>query len=345
MTARAHDDRQGHHYYIRRLRRPTHTCIVVMTLAVIMVRRGGHHVEIAFFGKICYHSHYQRRSPNLTSQEYRAICFRSQKIILESWKQRMDIQITNKALHNLTCDALVVGAATTKTEQGMKQVVLSETAKTVDNLLGGLLSQICTDDEFKGGLGEMATVYTMGRLEAKRIILVGLGTQETLNTQSLRRACAVATRHLQSTGAHVVGLALGGQEFHIDGKLAAQAQVEGSLLGLYTFKKYQRQDTNSNGRAVTKLQLVAGDAHVHELDEAVRRGTILAEATNFARDLVNEPPNVLTPTELANRASAMAMHFRHRCYASHSTIEACHQRDRTGFDNGEYAQRNRLSSR
>ena len=51
----------------------------------------------------------------------------------------MDIQITSKALHNLTCDALVVGAATTKTEQGMKQVVLSETAKTVDNLLGGLL--------------------------------------------------------------------------------------------------------------------------------------------------------------------------------------------------------------
>ncbi len=162
----------------------------------------------------------------------------------------MDIQVTSKALNNLTCDALVVGAANTKTEQGTKQVVLSETAKAVDSLLGGLLSRICTDGEFKGGLSEMTTVYTMGKLEAKRIILIGLGVQETLNAQSLRRASAVAARHLQSTGAHSVGLALGGQEFGVDGKLAAQAQVEGSLLGLYTFRKYQRQDTNGNGRVV-----------------------------------------------------------------------------------------------
>lgn len=225
----------------------------------------------------------------------------------------MDIQVTSKGLNDLTCDALVVGAANTKTEQGTKQVVLSETAKAVDSLLGGLLSQICRDGEFKGGLSEMTTVYTMGKLEAKRIILVGLGAQETLNPQSLRRASAVAARHLQSTGAHAVGLALGGQEFRVDGKLAVQAQVEGSLLGLYTFRKYQRQDTNGNGRGVIRLELVAGDAHAHELDEAVHRGTVLAEATNFARDLVNEPPNVLTPTELANRASAMAKHFGLEC--------------------------------
>jgi leucyl aminopeptidase len=45
------------------------------------------------------------------------------------------------------------------------------------------------------------------------------------------------------------------------------------------------------------------------LDLAVDHGIALAEATNFARDLVNEPPNVLTPSELANRASAMARQF------------------------------------
>ena len=47
--------------------------------------------------------------------------------------------------------------------------------------------------------------------------------------------------------------------------------------------------------------------------EAVRRGSALAEATNFARDLVNEPPNILTPTELANRSAAMSSQFGLEC--------------------------------
>ena len=56
---------------------------------------------------------------------------------------------------------------------------------------------------------------------------------------------------------------------------------------------------------------ISADEAIHA--EAIRRGSALAEATNFARDLVNEPPNVLTPTELANRASTMAQQYGLEC--------------------------------
>src|SRR5207248_2095705 len=141
------------------------------------------------------------------------------------------IQITSKALNNLKCDAIVVGAANTRTGKGTKQVVLSQAAKQADALLEDLLSQLAADREFKGSLGELTTVHPMGRLEAKRLVLVGLGSQETLDTQSLRRASAIAARHLQNTGAHTLALALGSQEFNIDIQSAAQAQIEGTLLG------------------------------------------------------------------------------------------------------------------
>ncbi len=49
------------------------------------------------------------------------------------------------------------------------------------------------------------------------------------------------------------------------------------------------------------------------LRSAVERGLILAESTNFARDLGNEPPNVLTPTELAERARRMAAEVGLNC--------------------------------
>ena len=98
----------------------------------------------------------------------------------------MDLQITDKALKEVACDALVVGAIRSKAEQNTNGVVLSKAAKEVDAVLGGLLSEICSGGEFRGSLGEMTTIYMMGKLTAKRVIVVGLGPQDTLNAQSLR---------------------------------------------------------------------------------------------------------------------------------------------------------------
>ncbi|HLQ29835.1 MAG TPA: leucyl aminopeptidase [Ktedonobacteraceae bacterium] len=220
----------------------------------------------------------------------------------------MDFQIASKAVKDVACDALVVGAARAKKAgQDAKEVVLSETAKAVDTVLGGLITRICADGEFKGSLGEMATVYTMGKLAARRVVVVGLGTLEALNAQALRKASAIAARHLQQTGAHQIALALSWEDAAIEAESGAQAQVEGTLLGLYTFKKYQKSDDNGNGSGITKTWLISsGKANQNTLEQGIRRGSALAEAANFARDLVNEPPNVLTPTELANRANTMA---------------------------------------
>ena len=219
----------------------------------------------------------------------------------------MDIQVVTSGVKDVACDVLVVGAVREK--QG--QVVLPETAKTVDNLLNGLLTEISTSQEFKGNLGEVITVHTMGKLSARRVLLVGLGAQGNLNTQSFRRASAITARQAQSTGAHTLCLALNWSGSGIDAVEGAQAEVEGALLGLYSFRKYQHseQGSNTNGKGLTTLELLSYDSKKEEIQEGIRRGTALAEAANFARDLVNEPANVLTPTELANRAVDMAKRF------------------------------------
>lgn len=226
----------------------------------------------------------------------------------------MDIRVTHQPEESIACDALVVGAAHKKAGQKAKSVVLSESAQTVDRLLGGLLSEVCTDGEFKGSLGELLTIHPMGKLAAKRIVLVGLGAQETVTPQALRRASATAARYLQQSGAHRIALALHWQPVQgISSDEMTQAEVEGALLGLYTFKKYQHSDTTSNGQGVTQINLLSGGFDQNTLHKAIERATAFAEATNFARDLVNEPPNVLTPTELANRASTMAKQFGLEC--------------------------------
>jgi leucyl aminopeptidase len=125
-----------------------------------------------------------------------------------------------------------------------------------------------------------------------------------MDAQAIRRASATATRHAQNTGAKQVVLALDWQIASIDETLTAQAQVEGALLGAYRFRKYQKSDNNQKN--IAQLLLLASEAKKDVYEQALHKGQVLAEATNFARDLINEPPNVLTPAELARRATTMA---------------------------------------
>ena len=61
----------------------------------------------------------------------------------------MDIRLTNQSARDIACDALVVGALNKKVAQQAKSVELLKTTHEVDNLLNGLISQICADGEFK----------------------------------------------------------------------------------------------------------------------------------------------------------------------------------------------------
>ncbi len=220
----------------------------------------------------------------------------------------MELRVTTQTVQEIQSDALIVGAAAArKTGQSNTGVSLSTTATRIDTLLEGLLHERCQDGEFQGHLGELLTIHPAGRLAVKRVVVVGLGEQEKVDTQAIRRASAIASRYLQNTAAKQIVLAPYGDLSHLDDALVAQAQVEGALLGVYQFRGYQ--SSGNNGTSVSQVLLLADDEHKNIYEQALHKGQILAEATNFARDLINEPPNVLSPTELAHRATAMAKQY------------------------------------
>ena len=84
----------------------------------------------------------------------------------------------------------------------------------------------------------------------------------------------------------------------------AQAIVEGALLGTSRFDKYLKEKNGKVVRALTVLEPARRSAAAAR--DGVRIGRIAAEATCLARDLVNEPANVVTPTFLARRAAEIA---------------------------------------
>ncbi len=84
----------------------------------------------------------------------------------------------------------------------------------------------------------------------------------------------------------------------------AQATVEGALLGTYRFDKYLKE---KSGKALASLAVVEPERRQQAAArDGMRLGQIGAAATTLARDLVNEPANVVTPSYLAARAQEIA---------------------------------------
>ena len=155
---------------------------------------------------------------------------------------------------------------------------------------------------FEGKKGQVAVLPGEGAF--KRIIFVGLGKKSELNPDAVRLAAAKGVKKAKELSAKRVVCELLGVE-KLKGK-AAQAVAEGLILGHYEFNKYKKEEERKEVERV----IVAGEK---EFKEDFDRGRVLAEATNFARDLVNEPGNVITPEELARVAKELSKEYGFEC--------------------------------
>ena len=185
------------------------------------------------------------------------------------------------------------------------QAHLDGDAVKVDGALEGAISQLISAGQIKGKLNEITVLYTLGKMPAARVAVVGLGKKDDLTSDRVRSLFAETCRILQKAGADSVGtVPLGAGYAAIETLTASQVLAEGAILGLYSFRKHT---TSPAGNEIQGLTVMDGDAdRLPALEEGVRRGKIVAGAVTMARDLVNEPSNYLTPTDLANDAYELA---------------------------------------
>src|SRR5258706_15661466 len=104
----------------------------------------------------------------------------------------METKLISQAVKDVACDTLIVGAARAEKGQEGKKPSLSPLTRDVDHLLDGLISSMYANGEFKGNVGESSQIYTMGKLAARRVIVVGRGAMEKLESHTFRRASRIA---------------------------------------------------------------------------------------------------------------------------------------------------------
>jgi leucyl aminopeptidase len=156
----------------------------------------------------------------------------------------------------------------------------------------------------KGKLGESLLVPNTGvkGLAAKAVLLLGVGKEEDLEADTCRRAIGRVASQLakRKTIATTLPQIVSGNGF----ESAAQATVEGLILGSHRFERYKSKPNSAKLGKVTIVGSAKADAKAAR--EAIRRGQVIAESQTWARDLVNTPALDLPPAELAKQAQAMA---------------------------------------
>ncbi len=185
-------------------------------------------------------------------------------------------------------------------------------AKTLDTALRGVITRAIEQAAFRGKLSERYLLHPSGHLGVQHLLLMGLGKRSDLNLDRVRRVAAEALRHLRALKAKKIAIACHETCWQgFDAEPLAQAITEGAMLGLYRFDTYKGRGSRPADSEIETLTLLSSDRDaISPLKAAIGRGEVLARATNLARDLVNEPANVLTPTELAARVRGVAR--RHR---------------------------------
>ena len=175
----------------------------------------------------------------------------------------------------------------------------------VDAAMGGAVSELIAAGDVRGKMGEFTLIHSLGRIPSPRVVVAGLGKSSEFSIDKIRSLSGDLARYLRRQRIKDVAVITHGAGIAgLPAEDCAAAIAEGTLLGLYRFLRHKKAEEDGELESLTLVEHDA--AKIPALERGVERGCILAEATNFCRDLANEPSNYLTPTEMADRAKALA---------------------------------------
>ncbi len=184
--------------------------------------------------------------------------------------------------------------------------------KLADQALGGVLGEVARSEHFEGKAGQTISIHTHGRLPAKRVIVVGGGTRSEFSNPGIRDLAASVAQAANKAGAASVAFLLPNVGANREASLV-QLAAEGVVLGTYKFSRYLTGEDHKRPTTLKKFGLVVEAkgkklpiGRAKALASSITRGCTIALAVNHARDLINEPAAVVTPTALATDAQAIA---------------------------------------
>jgi leucyl aminopeptidase len=167
-----------------------------------------------------------------------------------------------------------------------------------------LIEDLLQRGEFTAEEGETLSVNLRGNEtdERQRVILIGTGSPEDFSIESLRNAAATAVREARANRCSRLAFV---PPVSADQENLPFFFAQGAVLGLYENDLYKKPAESTVLDEITLI--TTGESEL--IEERIRRGVIVGESMNWARELADEPGGNLPPREFARRAAEMASEF------------------------------------
>jgi leucyl aminopeptidase len=208
-------------------------------------------------------------------------------------------------------------------------VELTMPARVVDKVSNGALARLLKAGDFDAKAGTTLLLRDLDGLASTRVLLVGLGKKEALTEKVFADAVKSATKAMVSlkgvkrVSSYLTEVAVGSR----DGSWRVQTHVLACREALYRFDRFKSK-ASPEGAAkplaktakATKVadapslrsveMLLPGDLRPTDAPKIIAEAQALANGIELTKDLGNLPPNICTPTFLANTAKTLARQFR-----------------------------------
>ena len=100
----------------------------------------------------------------------------------------MNFVTTKTAADTINTECLILGV--------FREKMIGETAKYIDKISNKSLSKLITSGDIKTGLGSTKIINNLEGVKAKRVLIVGLGNQDSFEADEYKKACESAMKSI-----------------------------------------------------------------------------------------------------------------------------------------------------
>ncbi len=177
---------------------------------------------------------------------------------------------------------------------------LTAPAAIVDKASKGQLTRAVKAANFEGKRDQIMDVIACGTYD--RILVVGLGKADSITAHETEMLGGAIAGSLQSAKVTIAAIAVASHKTLSEAETASLL-ASGASLRVYSFDQYKSKKPEK-AKPLDSIAIHSASAEKAEAEFAPL--SAIREGNHFARNLVNEPANILYPVEFANRAKQLA---------------------------------------
>ncbi|MFA6178705.1 MAG: leucyl aminopeptidase [Candidatus Methylopumilus sp.] len=215
----------------------------------------------------------------------------------------MEFSIKSGKPEKLRSDCLIVGVFESRK--------LSVAAASIDTAAQGFISEVLKRGDMDGKLGASLLLHSVPGILSARVLLVGLGKEREFKESDYRKAVSTSIKALAKTGvttaaSFLAEIAVKKQD--VSWKVAQLVEVASdSVYRFDQMKGKAAKEDSTKSKGMTHLVIsVLERSEIKSAEAGMKQGQAISSGVQFAKDLGNMPPNICTPTYLADQAKALA---------------------------------------